>query len=218
MEWNCLFSVYEINVSTIHVAQIHRQPYHVPSNRFRKWCTWTTIPHVVRFCTLQKSPSNLNASLTHISFLFLRFPFDSNTPIGFFVAFILQCIVLWHTFFFCVILVSFGVSSFLFCISHLDMDISVIHHINEMAKVKKNRLAAVNEFAYFIEFQSAAKQLSFYEPNDRFMFRRFLIHNWFSHRLTKTFSDLYQPIIAILFIWCIGTLCAVMLMFQMGTV
>lgn len=119
----------------------------------------------------------ISAHFISFSRNFLRFPFDSKTPIGFFVAFILQCIVLWHTFFFCVILVSFGINSFIFCISHLDMDISVIHHINEMAKLKKNRLAAVNEFTYFIELQSAAKQLSFYGFSYRFTFRRFMIHN-----------------------------------------
>lgn len=78
-----------------------------------------------------------------------------------------------------------------------------MHNFNETAKIKENQLEAISKLIDFLEFQSATKQLSF-------LFSCFnlskiaLIDFPYHIRLVQNFSDIYQPIIMILFIWTIG--------------
>lgn len=136
------------------------------------------------------------------------YPFNPKTFGGFLVAFTLQCIVLGHIFIYCTILVSFGINSYLFGITSTKFLISALHHTNESVKSGTDRLAAASEFNNFIELQSAAKQLSY------FCIFLFFQVDFFSNnthvswicRMVQQFSDMFQPIIALLFIWCIGKL------------
>lgn len=133
---------------------------------------------------------------------FQRYPFDSKTIIGFFVAFIMQSTVLWYVFTVVTVLVSFGINSFIFGISittHLKI---VLHHINANAKNKKNRLSAINELNNFIELQSEGNQLSFF--CNYFLLQLLWINFLLLFRMIQQFSSMFQPIVAILFIWCIG--------------
>lgn len=90
------------------------------------------------------------------------YPFNPKTLAGFFVAFILQCIVLWHILMYSTILVSFGINSYLFGIASTKFLVCALHQTNESVKSGTNRLAAVSHLNNFIELQSAAKQLSFF--------------------------------------------------------
>lgn len=113
--------------------------------------------------------------------MFVRFPFNPKTPIGFFVAFILQCIVLWHAFIFCTIMASFGINAFIFGIATTKLLKHALDHTNKSGKIEKNRLSAAKELTEFVELQSSAKQLSFFKkfnyPVSHFVFRKLLIFN-----------------------------------------
>lgn len=89
-----------------------------------------------------------------------RFPFDTKAPIGYLMAYIFQCIVFWLNFLFSLSLVCFGIASFLYGIALAKFLRINLHVINKNAKVKTNRLVAINALTEFFELQSAQKQLS----------------------------------------------------------
>lgn len=216
MEWSRLLFVYKIDVSIIYVTQVFGQPFQVLIDGFWKWCTWIAISYDVKFYNMLNIYSILNSTNNSVfpQFVFSfcssnlqSYPFDPKTLIGFFVAFIIQSIVLWYVFMVCTVLICFGINTFIFGISITNFLENALHHTNGIAKVKKNRLAAVNKLTNFMEFQSEGKQLSFCRI---YFFNFIFVSNIankiyrFWYRMVSQFSDIYQPIVALLFIWCIG--------------
>lgn len=85
------------------------------------------------------------------------------------------------------------------------------------SKSDTNHKRILKLLADFIEFHTREKELSNffvgqYKENKTFQFQMV------DFRLFSDFSDIYQNILAILFIWSMITMCGAMLMIQIGIV
>lgn len=143
-----------------------------------------------------------------ISFFFFNFksfPFNTKTLSGYVVAFAVECIMLWNIFCFALCIVSFVIGTFQFLIASLYNLRSYLHRFNKLASIVKNRSLANENIGHFVELQSSAKQLSwpwsFNFWKDAFLWWIFL---FLLFRLMENSSELYQPIVAFTFLWCIG--------------
>lgn len=89
-----------------------------------------------------------------------RFPFDTQQPIGYVLAVILQFFMLRYILLFSASLLSMVVGFFFMTIS-LTKDIeNELRLINDCAKIKNHRSKAMKQLCKFIEFHSTLKQLS----------------------------------------------------------
>lgn len=89
-----------------------------------------------------------------------RFPFDSKTPIGYMVSFVLEYLMLMYVSYAvaCILSIGFGAYSFIIAMTE-DIKINV-NITNDDIKIKKNRSKIVEQISDFIEIHSNAKQLS----------------------------------------------------------
>lgn len=91
----------------------------------------------------------------------LRFPFDTNNPIGYLFAFCLQYFIVNCFAFFATNLLSTLVGSFLIGIALTNDMKNDPKLMNNFAKMRKNRLQTMRQKIYdFVEFNSTVKQLS----------------------------------------------------------
>lgn len=89
-----------------------------------------------------------------------RFPFDCLNPIGYTIAYVLQCVFSW----FCCFVISsciacFGIVAFLLGLAVTKDLIKILYASQKAIRTKRNRLKGVKKFYRFIEFHSTAKQL-----------------------------------------------------------
>lgn len=109
-----------------------------------------------------------NVSILLFIFIFLvfilltisnRFPFDTNNPIGFVIACILQYIMVVCMLMFVALLFCFGIGSFLITQSSTKKIQFCLKSIHKGAK-STDRLTMVQQFRDFIHFFANEKQLS----------------------------------------------------------
>lgn len=101
------------------------------------------------------------AQIFSVSCLFHRFPFESNNPIGFLIAFIIEYIILGYEYFVVACILALGTGAFLFAISTTKDFQRSTPVINTKTKRKGNQLNELNTFfSEFIYSLGAVKQLS----------------------------------------------------------
>lgn len=140
-----------------------------------------------------------------------------TNPLGYMTAFVVEYTAFWyvHCNIACMISLAFG--SFLLAIALINTIKRNICEINKDVQFKANRLQASKKLISFIEFHSTLKQLSnfwifvcFAEDDLLFISK--------CCRTVREFSDIYQPIIMSLFLWCLICICGTLLLLQYGLV
>ena len=91
---------------------------------------------------------------------FMSFPFDSHSPIGYLIAFILECIILWHCFCLSLSTINYSIGIYQFAIASTKELKNYLDRIKENAKIKSKQFAMEKNITEFIESQTMAKQLS----------------------------------------------------------
>lgn len=103
---------------------------------------------------------------------FDRFPFDSNTPIGYLITFVLEYITLGYTYFIVECSLALLIGSYWFAIAIIKEMRRILHSINGMAQAKEVRShELMASFLEFIDAYAIIKELSVFEyfenGNDR---------------------------------------------------
>lgn len=91
-----------------------------------------------------------------------RFPFDSNNPIGYAIAIILEYIAYWYSFSVIACGLALGIGAYWLAISATKELQRVLHVINDQAQVNERQSNELNTllFAEFIDAHGTVKQLS----------------------------------------------------------
>lgn len=91
---------------------------------------------------------------------FQRLPFNWRTPIGYFVAFTLQCGGVYYLFMYVVINCGYFTGSVLTLIAFVNDAKQELKSINALGKIDGNKTKIIKGFGKFIELHAQAKQLS----------------------------------------------------------
>lgn len=145
-------------------------------------------------------------------------PFNYKNPIGYTIAIAIQSTVLFHNMHFTSSMANFGIGSFLSAIA-LTKDLKyTLCRINESAKKKRNPTLAIENFSDFIELESTAKRLS--QENHSLILVLVILFKikFICFRLIDTFSELYEPMIVVLFLWSLISISSALFLFQMEMV
>lgn len=90
-----------------------------------------------------------------------RFPFDSNNPIGYLMAVILEYIIFGYEYFVVAVLASFGIGSYYIAISIIKEHQRILNRINDEAHANGNQLKELKKLiAEFIHAHGFVKELS----------------------------------------------------------
>lgn len=160
----------ECVASCLHFFQIYHQFLFLFHYRHGKRCVSITISYVVSQYNAYKF-TNFDPfdtyNLKSICLSAFRFPFDANTPFGYFVAFSLQYIAFLNISYTCTITVCFGAGGSLIMMSMAKDIKNDLFAINEAAATVENPTEVTHKLNEFIQFHSDAKQLSktFYVNN-----------------------------------------------------
>lgn len=130
------------------------------------------------------------------------------------MAAMLEFFVLFHNLHFTSSMANFGIGSYLYVMTMAGDIEGTLSRINESAKKKRNRISTVEKFTGFIELESTAKKLS---PQSHWH-ATLCNCKFFAFRLIEAFSELYKPMLAVLFLWSLITISGALLLFQMGIV
>lgn len=141
-----------------------------------------------------------------------------TNPFGYTAAFIVEYTAFWYVHCNIACMISLGFGSFLLSIALIKHTKRNIHVINKDINFRMRRLHTSEKLSQFIQFHATLKQLSF-------VWNFCLLEHWQSvffyfntFRTVCEFSDIYQPIIMSLFLWCLMTICGTMLLLQYGLV
>lgn len=145
-----------------------------------------------------------------------RFPFDAKTPIGYFIAFIIEIPPMFY-----VILSSSCYICFVAGSSYVILSFTVdikqqLAVLNERSKTKRIDAEFNQRFFEFIQFHSVGKQLSLSSICKWFRLIQRTIDSIF--RFVSEFTDAISFIYCGYFMWTILTICDTLLMLQMELV
>lgn len=125
----------------------------------------------------------------------------------------LEYVVSWYHLCFISCLATLGFGAFLFEISVSNLTRNSLNAINKSLKDERNQLDAVKQVDAFIQVHSIAKQLG-----KSIACKQSSINANFCFSLVFDFSEIFQPIIMLNFMWFILAICAALLMIQIGIV
>lgn len=95
------------------------------------------------------------------SFLAKSFPFATDNPVAYIIAFISECLAILCMGYVVVVLTSLAFGSFLLSLTLIDDMKGTLNSINKSTKSKQNgSLDIRKELAHFMDFMSNGKQLS----------------------------------------------------------
>ena len=153
-----------------------------------------------------------------------RLPFDWRNPFGYFVATTLQFIIDSIAFRFIGCLASAGAAAILFGIALIKDLKSISNSVNDSATIHQNQSKCYNQLRQLIKILSISKQFSINFFWSSFSFYEiYLCESKNSiflllFRTVNELSKLGQPFLLVMFVAGIGTMCCVMLIFQMELV
>lgn len=146
--------------------------------------------------------------------IYFSVPFNWKNPIGYTILTAGEGIAVWHMFCFISCLVTLGAGVLIFIIAMTKDIKSRLAYINKRAKRKKFRIEAMQKFSIFIQIETSAKQLSFQSLTRGVIYKVSLLYS----RILDNYAEFYQPLIVVLFLWGLGSLCGALLLNQMGLV
>lgn len=143
-----------------------------------------------------------------------RFPVDWLQPLGFLVAVAVQCTIVAYFFLFVACMTCIGVESYIFAVSVTEDIKSLLKCMNRFSKPKKHQSKIKQQLFVYIRTHSTVKQLS--DNCESIIPIIFEYHpkSKFPHRLIEDFTRLFQPMLTLLVIWSLITMCGTMLMVQ----
>lgn len=125
---------------------------------FWKNCLWIAASGLVSLDSLVYFIGVLNTNWWN-----WRFPWDTNRPFGYIIAFSVQYVMNWATVISAMCNTSFYTGTFLM-LNAITKDIKEdLNAINECATLNANRLKCLKLLSKFIKLHSSAKQLSIYK-------------------------------------------------------
>lgn len=161
----------------------------------------------------KQSNSTIETTFTNFHSIF-RMPFDSKTPIGYTMAFILQYISLICVAKFAAAAISLEISCYLIGMTFIKDVQSDFRSMNKLAKSKKNRSQTIlSKLRDTINFHAELKGFDYNCSFSRFA-------NWMNNfpislRFVGDLSLIIRPMLSTLFSWTIVTMCSALLIGQM---
>lgn len=142
-----------------------------------------------------------------------RFPWDWQTPTGYFLAVIIQYIQTVYLFLFASISFSIGIGGFLFGNTVMKDMCAIINSINDNAQFDGNRTQMMEQLSQLIETHSFALELS--EMHSVFGLVETILTSLIRiFRFFYEFFNIIKLICTVFLTWCLVVICASLLLFQ----
>lgn len=139
------------------------------------------------------------------------FPFDPNEPIGFFMALLFQCVTIFADFCFYRPIVCILIGSCWSIITFLRDIARDLSHLSKEKIENLQRQELTERFCNFVRFHADVQELS---VDTFFLSHEICVQNIDHFRLTGEFSDNYEFIAFIMFIWGLITIASSLITFQ----
>lgn len=142
---------------------MHSQLWRLLFHECGKWCIWVTSTNVVNFVDnpFDQSKKNVVVKKSPVSLAFERFPFNSNTLIGYSIAALLQYLMVVYEYVIFACTLSLGIGAFCWVISATTEIRRILHKIRNEAKANNCQPNEMKLFlSEFIYAHVIAKKLS----------------------------------------------------------